>query len=299
MNNLTTLAENYQRIAKTDQGKVIIQSLKNGEITLLAPDNCAFNLSHPIIDDPNVLLYNALSSSIDKGFNNAGTSSLRRRDGAVQSHSVVPSQFGGGGGGAKRQSGQYSSQVVTQTFNLGRKRMTASEIVVDLPVGNGKVTGRFTYKNLIILIIDTLLALPPKGSNLLSQPLIDSAPNGFPKFSEGLKKTGLSEKLESCDQSTTFVPLDDSFPDIHKLSYDELSCLIGNHLAFGTQIYSTGFSSTGKVTTESGKELELSFVNGINYVKCAGSKSKSMVLRRDVIGSTGVVHVIDKPLKCD
>jgi hypothetical protein len=70
-------------------------------------------------------------------------------------------------------------------------------ILVGRTVGSAKVVGRFTFKKIIILIIDTLLTLPTGVSDILCKPLIESTPNGFPKFGGALQKTDLLDKVDN------------------------------------------------------------------------------------------------------
>ncbi|CUA77861.1 hypothetical protein RSOLAG22IIIB_06834 [Rhizoctonia solani] len=295
--NLTVLADNYKRIAETKQGKQVIESLeKGGDITLLAPENCAFDSDHPKLD-PDVLLYNALQGSIDNNFKSKPK--VVRRDGAAQSHSVVESQAGISGGGArKRQAGgSYQVQTVQQTFTPGSRKRWSSSVRIGQALGTAKVVKRLAYKKIIILVIDTVLSLPGGVSDLLCKPLINGAPGGFTKFSGALKKAGLLDEVENGNQVTAFIPVDDSFGDYDKLSKDDLSCFLKNHLIYGKRIFSPYFESIPDATAASGKQLKFTSENGMDYV-CCGNK-KSMVLRSDVVAGNGVLHVIDKPLKCD
>ncbi|EUC56417.1 fasciclin domain protein [Rhizoctonia solani AG-3 Rhs1AP] len=295
--NLTILADNYKRIAETKEGKLVIDSLeKGGDITLLAPENCAFDSDHPKLD-ANVLLYNALQGNIDSGFKS--NTKVIRRDGAAQSHSVVESQAGISGGGArKRQGPSYQVQTVDQTFAPNsRKRWSSSSIQIGQAVGTAKFVKRITYKKIIILVIDTLLSLPGGVSDLLCKPLINGAPDGFSKFSAALKKADLLDEVENGKQVTIFVPIDDSFGDNDNLSKDDLSCFLKNHVIYGKRVFSPLFRSISDATAASGKQLKFTSENGMDYVCCG--KNKSMVLRSDVISGNGVLHVIDKPLKCD
>ncbi|KDN33889.1 hypothetical protein RSAG8_13017, partial [Rhizoctonia solani AG-8 WAC10335] len=274
--NLTTLADNYKKIAETKEGKQVIESLeKGGEITLLAPENGAFDSDHPKLDADS-LLYNALQGNIDKGFKNGAA--LTRRA-AAQSHSVVASQAGiSGGGERKRQNNNYQVQAVDQAFTTSRKRWSSSSIQISQAVGSAKVVGRCAYKQITILSIDNVLSLPGK-------------------FSEALQKASLLDEVENGKLLTAFVPIDDSFGNIDKLSKDELSCFLKNHIIYGKRVFSPQFESISRATAASGKQLQFLSENGMDYVCCG--KSKSMVLRSDVISGNGVLHIVDKPLKCD
>ncbi|KAG8724158.1 hypothetical protein FRC09_000052 [Ceratobasidium sp. 395] len=298
--NLTSLAKTYANIAETEAGKPVIDLLKSGSLTLLAPDNSAFDPDHPDID-PDVLRYSTLWGSIDDNFKTTN-SSITRRGANVQSHSSAPSGFPrrGASGGSKRSSGlldQYQVQIIDQFFSTGsRKRWLNDRVVlVDRTVGSAKVVGRFTFKKIIILVIDTVLTLPAKISDILSKPLIDSTPSGFAKFGGGLQQTGLLDEVEDRDKITVFVPIDDAFTGVDELSSDDLTRILKNHFSFGTIVYSPLFPSISKVVAESGKELKLTFVNDVQYISCGQEKAR--VLRADVITPNGVLHVVDKVLK--
>jgi uncharacterized surface protein with fasciclin (FAS1) repeats len=95
-----------------------------------------------------------------------------------------------------------------------------------------------------------------------------------------------------------FAPTDDAFNDvdIDGLSNDELSSVLRNHFFFGLIAYSPLFPSTPTATADSGEKLKLEFKDGVNYVSCG--QSQAIVLRSDVTSGNGVLHVIDKVLKC-
>ncbi|CAE6434837.1 unnamed protein product [Rhizoctonia solani] len=300
-NNLTILADNYKRIAETKEGKPVIEALKNGPTTLLAPKDCAFGKDNTKID-PNVLLFNTLPGSIDENFK-SDHSTITRRGAVTQSRSAVRTSFRRPSSitnSKKRQNaGSFQSNMVNQLTGGGRKRWNDRTILIEQAVGHAEVVDRFTYKDLIILIIDDLISLPGSTSELLCKPLIEDAPNGFGKFGEALKKTGIADMADTKDAITIFALPDESLDNIDKLSKDDLTCLLENHFIVGQTVYTPEFLSVHKATANSGKELKFFYQNDIHYVSCGKSKSKSVVVRGDVITSTGVMHVIDRPLKCD
>ncbi|KAJ1299457.1 hypothetical protein OPQ81_009121 [Rhizoctonia solani] len=297
-NNLTTLADNYKKISKTEEGKPVIEFLENNkELTLLAPENCAFDQDHPYID-PDVLLYSTLWGSVDNRFQKGS----HTRRGPSDSRDIANSGFQRRSAPANRKRSAPSDskyQVIDQffTFDSWKRWVNDRLILVDRAVGNAKVVGRFTFRGIIVLIIDTVLTLPERVSELLSKPLIKLAPNGFVKFGEALKKANLLDLVDKRDEITIFAPIDDEFCDIDKFSKDELSSFVKNHFFFGKIVFSPLFPKIGQATAESGKKLEFFFENDIHYVSCG--KSRAVVLRRDVIPANGVLHVIDRPLKCD
>ncbi|KAH7337876.1 FAS1 domain-containing protein [Rhizoctonia solani] len=295
--NLTILADNYQRIADTPAGKSIVDTLENNELTILATKDRAFENKDTNID-PRVIQYNTLWGSIDKGFK---TTIHTRRGADSQSRSVAESTFKRSSAPNRKrqdQASNFQSQVVDKLAPKGsRKRWNEETILIDRAVGTAKVVDRFSFKKLVILIIDTVLTLPEKVSELLCKPLIKSAPNGLTKFGEALKKVGLADMVDTKDAITIFAPVDESLDKIDELSNDDLASFLKNHFFFGQIVYSPLFLKVCKATAQSGKELELSYENSIHYVSCG--KSRAIVLRSDVIPSNGVLHVIDKPLKCD
>jgi len=155
------------------------------------------------------------------------------------------------------------------------------------------------FKKIIILIIDTVLTLPTTVSDLLCKSLLDTTPNGFTKFGGGLQKADLLDKVDNGRQITIFAPTDEAFNDvdIDGLSNDDLSSLLRNHFFFGRIVYGPLFSSIPSVTADSGRELKLRTENGVKYVSCGGD-AEAIVLRSDVTTKNGVLHVIDRVLKC-
>ncbi|KAH7305110.1 FAS1 domain-containing protein [Rhizoctonia solani] len=302
-NNLTILADNYQRIAYTGEGKSIIDLLESHELTILAPDDCAFDKGHGkegdnTTIDPRVIEYSTLWGNIDKGFE---TTEHRRRAASSQSRSVARSTFRRSSAPRrKRQQNEHDFQVQVVdklTHSASRKRWNDDTILVDRPIGTARVVRRFSFKKLVILIIDTLLTLPPKVSELLCKPLIKDTPNGFKKTLEALEKTDLVNLVNTKDAITIFVPVDESVEDIGKHSKDELTSFVKNHIITDDIVFSPMFAKVCKATAFSGKELQLSYENDIHYVSCG--KSRAIVLRSDVISTNGVVHVIDRPLECE
>ncbi|CAE6440144.1 unnamed protein product [Rhizoctonia solani] len=299
-NNLTILADNYEKISGTKEGKSIVDTLKNGgDLTVLAPINSAFDSKNTHLS-PGFIQYNTLWGSIDNDFRGNGSSLTRR---AAESRSNAPNTFPrqSAAGVTRRQVNRDNYQVTTvdQFYDLqSTKRNNDRLILIGRPVGNSRVIDRFSYKQIIVLIIDELTELPGTSANLLSQPLIQSAPNGLSKFAKALERTGLDKEFNNGDRLTAFVPLDEDFK-IEGLSDRVLTCLLESYLVFGRIVYSTLFSTIPKATAKSGEELHFLYENDVNYVSCGKSKHKSIVLRGDVITSNGVVHIIDKPLKCE
>ncbi|KAG8704306.1 hypothetical protein FRC11_010032, partial [Ceratobasidium sp. 423] len=297
-NNLTNVANSYKKSVESKDGQANIELLKTGgEFTILAPDDCTFDPKYSILD-LDVLRYDQLWGSVDNHFR----TSHNRRDAPYQSREPAPSTFPRreNTGSQKRtlDLSKFQVQVIDQFFSPeGWKRWFGElTIFVDRPVGNAKVVRRFTFKNLIILILDTVLTLPVKVSELLCMPLVKYAPNGFQKAKKALEETGLLNLVDTKDKLTIFVPIDDSF-DLDHLSKDELSSVVKNHFFFGKIVFTPLFPSVGEATAQSGKKLKFWFENDVHFVSCGNTRA--VVLRGDVIPQNGVMHIIDRPLECD
>ncbi|KAF8749848.1 hypothetical protein RHS01_09783 [Rhizoctonia solani] len=129
--------------------------------------------------------------------------------------------------------------------------------------------------------VQSVLSLPGKVSDLLCKPLIKNAPEGFVKFGSALQKAGLLNSLDNRGaRLTLFAPIDDEFCDIDKFSKEELKSFLKNHFFFGKVVFSPLFPSIRKATAESGKQLEFSFENDINYV-CCGTQGGRATKRCD------------------
>ncbi|QRW25630.1 Fasciclin domain-containing protein [Rhizoctonia solani] len=297
-NNLTTLANSYEKIAQTDAGGEVIDALKNnGKVTLLAPENESFKSSTDELG-ANVLLYNTIWGSIYEHFKLPRIIPQR-----LHPRDIAQTAYPRPAGSRKRTYNlqDYQVQVIDQFSNNDSdswKRWSNDPLIlIDRAVGSAKVVGSFTFKNIIVLIIDSVLSLPGKVSDLLCKPLIKNAPEGFVKFGSALQKAGLLNSLDNRGaRLTLFAPIDDEFATLTSSPkkaqiFPEESFFLwqGGVLAL--------FPSVRKATAESGKQLEFLFENDINYVRCGNTKAA--VLRSDVISENGVLHVIDRPLKCD
>ncbi|CAE6537560.1 unnamed protein product [Rhizoctonia solani] len=296
--NLTILADNYKRIAGTSSGKSIVDNINSGkEFTILAPKNKAFDSDDKKLD-PRQLEYNTLFGNIDNNFK--PDDHHNKRDGQ-QSRSTAPSTMTRSGAPNNKRSeykqSPFQVQVIDRFRSFWKRWEEFDLILVDRPVGDVKVVDRFNFKNLVILIIDEVLALPPKISELLCLPLLKTAPKGLLRFGEALKKAGLQDLVDNKDAITIFAPVDECLDDIDKMSKDDLAWFLKNHFFFGKIVYSPLFPKIREAKAESGKELKFSYENDIHYVCCG--ESKAVVLRADVIPSNGVLHIIDRPLKCD
>jgi uncharacterized surface protein with fasciclin (FAS1) repeats len=297
--NLTIVADSYKKSAESEAGQANFELLeKGGDFTVLAPQDCAFDKKDGLLD-LDTLRYDQLFGSIDNGFKTP-VYTYYRRDAPNGSRSGSKNTFPrkSSTGGRKRADEEKSLDkfqltIVDQFVAPEKKRWNEKRtVLIDQPIGDGKVVDRFTFKNIIVLIIDAVLKLPKVVSDLLCLPLIRDAPNGFQEFKHALEKKGLLDLVDNKDKLTMFVPVDDSY---HYDKHD-LASIVENHFFFGKIVITPLFTSVCKATAQSGKELEFSYENDIHYVSCG--KTRAVILRGDVIPSNGVIHIIDRPLEC-
>ncbi|KAG8691750.1 hypothetical protein FRC08_010096 [Ceratobasidium sp. 394] len=287
----------WQNVIQSDGGNYLVGLLKSQTVTVLIPENSAYDSEHSNDDDPlDLLSYSVVFGSPEDDFKVNNSSYTRR--GAKQSRSSASS--GLKWPSRKRWWGILDDnqvQIIDQFSSTANKRWNNSpQIIIDRPVNSAKVTSRSSFKNIIILTIDTVLTLPRKVSDLLCKPLVSSAPHGFTKFGGALQKAGLLDYVDNGFKSTVFVPTDQAFYDSN-CDDDDSPSVLKNHFFFGSVVYSTLFSYIPKATAESGKQLCFSYEDGVHYVQCGSSKA--IILRSDVTTKWGVLHVIDKVLKCD
>ncbi|KAG9125839.1 hypothetical protein FRC07_006012 [Ceratobasidium sp. 392] len=300
---LTTLSHQYEDFFGTDERDKIVDLLKSGYLTLLAPENSAFSPDKPSIgtDPLTVFQYNTIIGNIDDHFKFTSNSTSHKRSESGRSNAGTGASLPQRGGSRKRSFGLLGERQiqVIDKFSTGNQKRWNNEpvILIDRAVGSAKVVGRTVFKKIVILIIDAVLTLPTKISDLLCKQLVSNAPKGFVRFGGGLQKTGLLDLVDNAPRATVFAPIDDAFEGLD-LSDDELSDILKNHITYNdVPVYSTLFPFIGKAEAKSGKELEFIVDENARQVKCG--KSTANVLRSDVTSYNGVLHVIDKVLKCD
>ncbi|KAG8711121.1 hypothetical protein FRC11_003570 [Ceratobasidium sp. 423] len=271
-------------IVKAEEGKPIIVLLKTGEFTILTRKTTyvAFDPDHPDTD-PNILKYSTLWGSIDNHFK---TNNFTHRDAPYQTRDPTPSTF-------PRRNNTGNRKVIDQFFTPGGWTRWSNDplVLIDHAIGNAKVVRRFTFKKLIVLIIDTAHIADGDIRPALQAP-IRSAPNGFVKFKEALEKIDLLDLVGTKDKCTLFVPADGTLCDNGALSKEELISPLKNHFFFGRIVFTPLFPSARNATVQSGGQFEFSFENSTHYVSCG--KAKTLVPRGGVIPQNGVIHACDR-----
>ncbi|KAG9075013.1 hypothetical protein FRC06_010325, partial [Ceratobasidium sp. 370] len=167
---LTTSENFWEETINSSGGDYLVDLLKSQIVTVLIPKNDAFDPKDPSIgNDPlDLLSYSTIFGSPEDDFKITNSSlgelgSLSRR-GAKQSRSAASS--GLKWPRRKRWGGlldNNQAQIVDQFSSTTKKRWNEGPLIlIDRPVGSATVVSRSKFKNIIILVIDTVLTLPKK-----------------------------------------------------------------------------------------------------------------------------------------
>jgi transforming growth factor-beta-induced protein len=120
-----------------------------------------------------------------------------------------------------------------------------------------------------------------------------------PDFSilvEAVSKAGLVEALSSAGPFTVFAPTNEAFNALFKklgvtgikdLTAEQLKPILTYHVVSG-KVMSTDLSNTS-VATLNGQKIKVDISNGVHI-------NESKVVKADISGTNGVVHVIDRVL---
>ncbi|HCE57496.1 MAG TPA: hypothetical protein DER09_06715 [Prolixibacteraceae bacterium] len=120
-----------------------------------------------------------------------------------------------------------------------------------------------------------------------------------PDFSilvEAVSKAGLVEALSAAGPFTVFAPTNEAFNALFKklgvtgikdLTAEQLKPILTYHVVSG-KVMSTDLSNTS-VATLNGQKIKIDLSNGVKI-------NDSKVVKADISGSNGVVHVIDSVL---
>ena len=137
-----------------------------------------------------------------------------------------------------------------------------------------------------------------KASDVNSGSVVEIAA-GNPDFSilvEAVTKANLVEALSADGPFTVFAPTNEAFKSLFKelgvsgvkdLTADQLTPILTYHVVSG-KVMSTDLKNSS-VATLNGQDIKVDLNNGVKI-------NDSNVVKADIAGSNGVVHVIDKVL---
>jgi uncharacterized surface protein with fasciclin (FAS1) repeats len=241
-------------------------SLSSGELTVFAPNDQAFEKS-------------GLPLSV---INSLDVATLQ----AVLGYHVVE--------GIKRAAdlpqGNNSSQATVAGPNIFITKNTGVSIN-----GIAVISADIMAANGVIHVIDEVL-LPPQGD------IVDIAVANQDVFSlliAAVQKAGLVDALKGNGPLTVFAPVNAAFnaigintaSDFDALDNETLIKILTTHVVSG-QVFSTNLSS-GIVSTLSGEEVSILLQSGVS-VRGTGNETGANVVKANILGTNGVVHVIDK-----
>lgn len=281
--NLTTLSTVFTQFAGTEQGQQIANALPNGNYTVLAPSNAAFEPVLPGLQSDNSSVGPILSYHLINGSYPADVIAPAR------SHSIAPTFL---------TNDTYVNLGGLPQVQVLEKTPEGNGVVVRRTIGNATVTSSTTYQNLIIHVVDTVLSPPSDLKAALSTSLVGRAPGGFSQLGGALQKVGQLDNLNNAASQTVFAPIDDAFAAINTtvagLSNDQLTSVLNNHVIQNKVVYSTELGNTPNANAASGGQLSFTNENGVAYVTY--NQTRARILRSDVAVKNGVVHVIDAVL---
>ncbi|QRW16750.1 Fasciclin domain-containing protein [Rhizoctonia solani] len=262
--NLTTLVAVLAPWATTEQGQQVVNNLPNGNYTILAPSNAAFEPVLPGLQADNSSVGPILSYHVINGSYPADLIAPAR------SHSIAPTLL---------TDGAYVNLGGLPQVQVLEKTSDGSGVLVRRTIGNATVTGTTTYQNLIVHVINTVLTPPSDLKAALSTSLVSRAPGGFSQLGGALQKVGQLDAL-----STTVAGLTD----------EQLTSVLRNHVINNNVLYSTQLANTPNANAASDAQLTFSNEDGTLFVSYNNTRAR--VLRSDVAVKNGVVHVIDAVL---
>jgi len=245
----------------------------NGPFTVLAPTNDAFatflsaNGFAQLSDVPtDVLSQILLNHVISADVSAADLVALSGADGKGYTRTNAS------GAGNENISLLFDTNGALPRFNNTANVVSAD--VADISASNGTVH-----------IIDAVLGLPDVVDHALNN-------DNFTSLTGALTSENLVTTLQGDGPFTVFAPTNDAFASFTNPNGNALSSILLNHVLIGSTALSTGLASgyvTTGATNADGDNLSL-YVNVDDNVMFNGS---SMAIVTDIIGTNGVVHVVD------
>lgn len=277
---LTSLVAAIQNASQTDGGKTLISTLSNttNNFTVFAPNNRAFsnapsNATSPTESDPGLL--NTLKYHVVAGSLATSTSGFPK---TIVGHTYLDAP------NVVMLEGNKTQAVALTTFNdttyvMNQKAPT-------------KVVNSTTWKNLELIVIDSVIEIPGDLSYALDY-------NWITEWENYLKKISLWTDLNDDARGFTFFAPNTATcgnPELQHtlegLNQSTLTSVLGNHIIKGATLYSSDLASGAG--TISGQNISVA-TNSSGIFITAGH-STARVVTPDVILKNGVMHVVDEVL---
>jgi transforming growth factor-beta-induced protein len=146
--------------------------------------------------------------------------------------------------------------------------------------------------------VDNVLTLPQIVS-------VTATATNMTTFVSAMKAAGSTERIDSTQDVTVFVPRNDAFSSVgsafgnssamqhqqelmrRQNSSANIANIVNYHAVDGTVLYSSDLKNE-TMPTMAGKDVTITVVNGVAWVNSA------RVVGTDILVNNGVVHIIDK-----
>ncbi len=155
----------------------------------------------------------------------------------------------------------------------------------------------FTAMFALLLVTGLTIQSNAKDGNSSSTVVEIAAANpDFSTLVEAVSKAKLVDALSADGPFTVFAPTNEAFDKLFKqlgvsgikdLTAEQLTPILTYHVVSG-EVMSTDLSNTS-VATLNGKKIKVDLSNGVHI-------NDSKVIKADIKGKNGVIHVIDKVL---
>ncbi|KAG2137543.1 FAS1 domain-containing protein [Suillus clintonianus] len=283
---LTTLSSASAALNISSEGQRVAQSLPTGNWTLFAPNNQAFSSAPPnLTSDPtsvgNLISYHVVHGNFTDQTSPYPTITLGRT--LLNDTSLV--QLEGN-----------ESQVLA--WSKGSKGIFVLNNGTIVSVVNTTV-----YRNLQVLVIDSVLKFPQSLSDTLTNNTYEVTTFAGALSSVNVSTDNSTTLLDVFDNArgiTLFAPNNTAFATANGIASllpntTALIALFENHVINGTSVYSPAFTNGQNYTSASGEPFTFITNSSGVFVSSAGS-NWARIMRSDVLTSNGVVHVLDSVL---
>jgi uncharacterized surface protein with fasciclin (FAS1) repeats len=274
------LASFVQNISDTSIGQQLLRDLPNGNKTIFAPVDHAFNGKPPSnITDKNVLAaifsYHIVTGSFDaNSFAHAPNHTLLRT--AMNSSLLVNLEAGRG-----------------QMLSLSNVNGTVHILGQNTQV---QILNSTTVNNTVVHVVNAVIDPPAPLEDVLDS-------RNLSQLVGAATAANLVSQLRDAHGITIFAPTNDAFTTAlrnagasgQNLTADSnlITTVLKNHLINGTSVYAGQFSS-GNWTSAAGEPLK--FATNSSGIFVTNGNATARVVESDVLTSNGVVHVIDNVL---
>ncbi|QRV90086.1 homoaconitate hydratase [Ceratobasidium sp. AG-Ba] len=274
---LTSLANTTQSISNNSNGTALLAQLSQGQKTVFAPNNAAFSAVPGDVSSNTNRLVSILSYHVVDGHLNASEFA------ASPSHTIART---------------FLNNPEFVTLEGGRSQVIVAErasngtVTILEATRNTTVVSSTAYENLIVHVVDRVLAMPDDISDTVEDA-------GLSSLDGALDSTDLDDALERAHGITIFAPTNAAFQSAlaslggQAQNNTVISAILANHVINGTSVYSTGLTANS-YSSAGGQAFSFSSNSSGNYV--TSGQSSARIVRADIPVENGVVHLIENVL---